>query len=102
MKPNAFLKEIKSKVLQEDGEAFLILYGSRARGDNHVNSDWDLLILTSKKRTIEFENKLRDSIYAAELNHLQPASVIILNKEEWNGMEITPFYRNVITEGKTI
>ena len=102
MKLNPFLKEIKSKVLQEDEDAFLILYGSRARGDNQVNSDWDILILTSKKRTIELENKLRDSIYSVELDHLQPASIIILNKEEWSGMEITPFHRNVTTEGKTI
>ncbi len=97
-----FLKKIKSKVLEQDSNASLILFGSKARGNSQLNSDWDILILTSKKRTVELESRLRDSIYEIELEHLEPASIIILNQQEWQGMEITPFYQNVTIEGKAI
>ena len=99
---NAFLLQIKSKVLEEDNQASLILFGSKARGDYKIDSDWDLLVLTSKQRTVELERKLRNSIYEIELEHLQPVSAIILNKLEWHDMKITPFYHNVIAEGKPI
>ncbi len=74
---NAFLLQIKSKVLEEDSQASLILFGSKARGDHKIDSDWDLLVLTSKQRTVELERKLRNSIYEIELEHLQPVSAII-------------------------
>ena len=94
--------QIKSRILKEDENALLILYGSRARGDNNQDSDWDLIILTSKNRTVEFENRLRNTIYEIELEHLQPVSAIILNQLEWQRMMITPFYHNVSAEGKRI
>ena len=50
MKGNIFLNHIKSRILAEDKNAFLILFGSKARGDDKQNSDWDLLILISKKQ----------------------------------------------------
>ena len=99
---NVFLDQIKNIILKEDENAFLILYGSRARGDNKEDSDWDILVLTSKSRSVEFENKIRDSIYEIELEHLQPVSAIILNQNEWQSMKITPFYHNVTTQGKVI
>ena len=102
MNEKEFLRQLKTKILQEDESAFLILYGSRARGDAKQDSDWDLLVVTSKKRDVAFENKLRDSIYEVELEYLQPVSAIILNKKEWQNMKITPFYYNVTKEGLKI
>lgn len=88
--------------MHEDKNALLILYGSRARGDAKKESDWDLLIVTSKKRDLWFENKIRDKIYDVELEYLQAVSAIILNDKEWDNMQITPFYKNVVREGKTL
>ncbi len=102
MKANDFLMKIKFAVKSVDDNAEVILYGSRARGDNKMDSDWDILVLTSKRRTVEIENSLRDSIYKIELEHLEPVSAIILNQNEWQGMKITPFYHNVLAEGKMI
>ena len=39
-------KEIKQTVLGIDPTAEVILFGSRARGDFHEESDWDVLVLT--------------------------------------------------------
>jgi predicted nucleotidyltransferase len=102
MEQDIFLAQIKNRVLKEDNQASLILFGSKARGDYKKDSDWDLLVLTSKERTVELERKLRNSIYEIELEHLQPVSAIILNKLEWHDMQITPFYNNVTTEGKLL
>lgn len=49
MNQKDFLNKIKAWVLKEDANASLIFFGSRARGDYRDDSDWDVLILTSKE-----------------------------------------------------
>ena len=41
------LREVANSVLPADAHVWL--YGSRARGDAHEDSDWDLLILLAKE-----------------------------------------------------
>ena len=47
------IKQVASQVLPKG--SMLYLYGSRARGDAHEGSDWDLLLLLDKPR-LEFED----------------------------------------------
>ncbi len=47
------IKQMAASVLPKGST--LYLYGSRARGDSHEDSDWDLLLLLDK-RTIERED----------------------------------------------
>ena len=42
------IKEVARQVLPKG--SVLYLYGSRARGDFHVESDWDLLLLLDKPK----------------------------------------------------
>ncbi len=100
MNQKEFLNKIKKQVLKEDANASLILFGSRARGDYKEDSDWDVLVLTSKDLGHKVRRKLRDDIYDVELEYMQPVSTIIVEKEKWNSMSITPLYQNVIAEGK--
>ncbi len=81
MDQTEFLKEIKNKVLAEDADASLILYGSRARGDYREDSDWDVLVLTSKKDDGQFKRKISDEIFEVELKYLQPVSTVIIEKK---------------------
>ena len=37
------IKDVAQKAVPLDGQ--VLLYGSRARGDAHKDSDWDLLII---------------------------------------------------------
>jgi uncharacterized protein len=99
MNTELFLQRIKKEVVQEDKDASIILFGSRARGDHKEDSDWDILVVTSKEGDRNLEEKISDKIYALELEYLQPVSSIIFNKGEWLKQSITPFYKNVITEG---
>ena len=39
------LERVKHAVHEVEPEADIVLYGSRARGDAHAESDWDFLIL---------------------------------------------------------
>jgi uncharacterized protein len=98
-------KEIKyrisSGIKDKDPQAEIILYGSRARGDNHPDSDWDILVITPRdKVTFEYESQLRDPIFDIELESGQIISLIVYSKSDWtNKMTYSPLYSNVKKEG---
>jgi len=94
---------IKEKVNSVDPQAEVILYGSRARGDEKTDSDWDILIITDYSVDISLEDKFRDVLYDLELETEEPLSVFVFSKEEWHKKQrITPFYENVNNEGITL
>lgn len=74
----------------------LWLYGSRARGDNRANSDWDLLVLVDKERQLfqDFDKYVYPFMemgweIGAEINPM------IYTVSEWKNRSFTPFYHNV-------
>ena len=93
MKQDAFLYKIKLAVLAYDADALVVLYGSRARNEAKEDSDWDILILTSKKLDYKLENSLRDRIYDIEFEYVQPISTMIIDKESWNNWEVMPLHK---------
>jgi len=91
---------IREYVNSVDSKAEVILYGSRARGDERADSDWDILILTDYPVDLVTEEKFRDKLYDLELEIDEPLSVFIYSKNEWKRRQrITPFYKNVNKEG---
>jgi uncharacterized protein len=83
-----------------DPKAEAILYGSRARGDEHSDSDWDILILTDYPVDVKTEQKFRNRLYDLELETGEPLSVFIYSRQDWQTRQkITPFYQNVNKEG---
>lgn len=91
---------IRSSVGDIDTAADVILYGSRARGDERTDSDWDLLILTDYPTGLETENIFRNKLYDLELETGESFSVFAYSKTEWHTRQkITPFYQNVTLEG---
>ncbi len=73
----------------------LLLYGSRARGDDHDNSDWDFLILLDKP-SLSFS----DYDYGYPFRELgwdinEEINPQVYSKKEWADYGITPFYKNV-------
>ncbi len=93
-------KLIRNSISSIDTKAEVILYGSRARGDERTDSDWDILILTDYSINLQIEKKFRDKLYDLELETGEPFSVFAFSKSDWQTKQrITPFYQNVIQEG---
>ena len=83
-----------------DPKADVILYGSRARGDERPDSDWDILVLTDYSVDLITERKFRDKLYDLELETGEPLSIFVYSKNDWQTKQrITPFYENVTQEG---
>ena len=91
---------IRKKVSEIDPEAKVILFGSRARGDERIDSDWDVLILTEYSIDIAKENQFRNHLYDIELETGEPISLFAYSINDWNTKQrISPFYANVRKEG---
>ena len=87
------IKEVAGKTLPANSS--LLLYGSRARGDNRPDSDWDLLILLDKP-SLTF----KDYDYGYPFTELgweinQEINAQVYSKKEWADYHFTPFYKNV-------
>ena len=91
---------IRQYISQVDPNAVIILYGSRARGDERSDSDWDILVLTDYQVDLLKEKDFRDHLYDLELQTGESFSVFVYSKSDWdNRQRISPFYHNVAREG---
>ena len=91
---------IKQNISDIDPGTQVILYGSRARGEEKEESDWDILVLTDYSVDIEKERDFRNHLYDLELETGEPFSVFVYSKTDWDTKQrVTPFYRNVTNEG---
>ena len=98
------LDRIKRIVLDRDPSAKVYLYGSRARGTMKFDSDWDLLILVNNdKITVDVEKNMTSPLYDLEVEIGEVISPMVYSETEWNTKyRVTPFYLNVMKEGKLL
>ena len=101
MDSNLIIDRIKRIIHSNDPKADAYLFGSRARGDNRSDSDWDILILIdSGKVTNEIDDKFRDKLYDIEIESGQIISTFIYPKHYWEtSLKYSPLYKNVNKEG---
>ena len=104
VKRQDILNRIKTGITGKDPSAIVYLYGSRARGDYREDSDWDILVITSKdKVTFDYEYDLRDPIFDVELESGQIISLLVYSKSDWvNKMPYSPLFININKEGLRI
>ena len=101
MTTNSALSKIRQTAISaipDGGKA--ILYGSRARGDDRQDSDWDILILLDKD--VLNQSDYDDVSYPFVLLGCdlgQEINPIMYTKKEWESFRITPFYENVVRDG---
>jgi len=95
------IREVARKVLPRGSS--LYLYGSRARGDNHDDSDWDLLLLLDKqkKEATDFD-RYAYPIMECGFDFWQYFSVHTYTKDEWHGGPHAMFFYNVEQDKKLI
>ena len=91
---------IKKNILETDKNSEIILYGSKARGDDKEDSDWDIIVLTDYPVNFKIERKFSDHLFDLELELEELFSIFVYSKKEWTTKhKITPFYHNVTIEG---
>ena len=92
------IRQVAARVLPKGSS--LYLYGSRARGDFHEGSDWDLLILLDKERITsadmdEMSYPMRELGW--KINEV--LNPVMYTFKDWESKRFTPFYKNVMKEG---
>ena len=99
MERRELINRVKKAVRSVDPKARVILFGSRARGDNSKISDWDFLILISMQADENIKRQIRDRLIDIELDAEQVISTIIYSQDQWSDYKVTPLYKNVYREG---
>ena len=98
------VNQISQAIRRVDPTATAILYGSEARGDARPDSDIDVLILLdgdqmSLKREMEMTGPLNEIEWQTGVL----VSPTVMLRKQWENMPFkTPFYINVMNEGKRI
>jgi len=97
---NNIKQRIKEAVSDVSLGAEVILYGSRARGDEKAGSDWDLLVLIDGEAGVTVERKIRDKLYDLELESGEVFSLFVYSKKDWlEKQSISPYFQSVTNEG---
>ena len=88
------LKKKAKAVIPEGGEVWL--YGSRARGDAHAGSDWDVLVLLNKDK-IEYDDfeKFGYPLETVGWSYNAGITPVLYTTSEWKARSFTPFFKNV-------
>jgi len=93
------IKKKMQEIMPKGSEA--ILFGSRARGDYHEGSDWDILILLDKENI----NFLEDGDISYSLRELgwdidEEINAITYTKKNWEaGKHRSLLYHNIQDDG---
>lgn len=88
------LQEVAKNILPCN--AHMYLYGSRARGEAHEDSDWDILILLDQN-SVNSEDFNNFAYPLVELGWKLNAAVSpqIYTLKEWSAMSFMPYHKNV-------
>ena len=94
-----FIQKLKDAKLKEEIEK-IYLFGSRAKGTERPDSDYDFLIVTSSNNK-EFRDKIYDLVVDMLLDAQRVISLKIFKKEEFEKLSQmqTPFMQNILKEG---
>jgi predicted nucleotidyltransferase len=100
-KQNKILESIIGITSSQHPGSEIYLFGSCARGDFELWSDWDLLILIdSENITFDQETRLMDKLYELELESGELISPLIYVKSDWNEKYcFSPLFENIQNDG---
>ncbi len=95
------LERVKHAVHEVEPEADIVLYGSRARGDAHAESDWDFLILLDGEVDDARTDAIRHRLYEIEWDGGEVLCSMVRNRQEWDSsvQQVTPFAKILREQG---
>lgn len=91
-----------SKVLKENFRVEeVMLFGSKARGDDDAESDIDLLVLTSQPVSWDERKAINNALYEIQLRHDVVISTLITTVTEWNEgtFSVLPIHEEILDQG---
>jgi len=101
--------EVLKKIIDEINHTLgshisgIFAFGSKIRGDDHSESDFDVLLVVRKKTT-DIQNRIISIFADFELEHNISFSPVIKDEKTFKKEKAlnTPFYQNVINEGQKL
>jgi len=95
------LERCRDAIREVDPSADVILYGSRARGDDEATSDYDLLVLINGEASLEKEDIICRQLYPIELETGKVLLAMVYSREQWDAplYRAMPFHKNVERDG---
>ena len=95
------LREFASKTMEPGSKVWL--YGSRARGDNRPNSDWDLLVLLDRDK-VSHDDFAKYGFPFVMFGSMHDADVspILYTYADWEKRRITDYYKNIQEDKKVV
>jgi predicted nucleotidyltransferase len=92
------IRQLKRQIMPDEK---IMLFGSQARGDAHVDSDWDLLLILNKKGKDRWADFDKYAYPFTEIGWEYGVAInpLLYTQEEWEQGKIFPFYKNVMSEG---
>jgi predicted nucleotidyltransferase len=109
--PNKLVQTVTTEVLREvinllqDDIYKMVLYGSYARGDFDSESDIDILIVLNSDmdKVRKYRKQVSHVASRVGLKNDVEVSLLLRDRETVEkGMQILPFYKNIMTEGVEI
>lgn len=94
------LDMIRTTVRKAEPDARIILYGSRARGDAHEDSDWDIVILINKPPMPHHERyEIACELWDKGFEMGEEINALVYTVDQWNTAPPSLFKHNVKEEG---
>jgi DNA polymerase sigma len=101
LKRDELFEQVKQTVHEIEPNADSVLYGSRAHGDAHAESDWDFLILLDGTVDDARTDSMRHCLYEIEWDGGEVLSSIVRSRQEWDTPlhQVTPLSKVIREQG---
>ena len=94
------LAEAKAAILSVEPAAEVILFGSRARGEAHEESDFDLMIVTPEEVRVLERGPYYERVQEVNFRHEELLSMFFVERDRWESSKRTdPFLSQVLADG---
>ena len=77
------LSTLKTIVTTEIPDAELMLFGNRAKGAYNAQSDWDMLILTTKDYPQTLKWELQEKLFNVTIQQGARVNILLAQKDKW-------------------
>jgi predicted nucleotidyltransferase len=79
----------------------IVLFGSKARGEDDAESDIDLLVLTTRELSRSERHEIVDALFPLQLQHEVVLSPLIVAAQEWRAglTSVHPIHQEIEEQG---